>query len=107
MAEAGRVPPGSRKPDLTARGQAIIDGFILCNGSRPIHDGILLPIPISEFNAYFQIINLLDTDTRLDYIRFLQVCDTAYREASKSKTVNGDSGRQRQPSRGSNRRRNR
>jgi hypothetical protein len=107
MAEAGRVPPSAIQPDLSLWGSQIIDAFLMLNGSRPYVEGTPMPIPLTEIYAYLQIIDVLDIDTRLDYIRFLQVCDTAYRESTKSKEVTpngGNTGRQRQSGRSSSRR---
>lgn len=54
------------------------DAFQRLSSSRTAHQGGIGPIPLSEINAYFDVMNIRDVDDRLTYIKMIQSLDSVY-----------------------------
>jgi hypothetical protein len=79
----GWIPPELEQeepppPELTPGTERYWNAFCILAEARPVAvgmDAFPLPIPLSEFAAFFSIRGIDDPDEREDYLYFVRACD--------------------------------
>jgi len=82
MKESGQDPPALRiRPQVTQKQSNFIDIFYELSGSRRYSaGGTPLPIPVSEFNSYFQAFHVTFLPERELILKMVQAADSKYIE---------------------------